>query len=180
MPLPLAIAAIVKGLAANGLATLAGAVAAKGKEWVEDKIGIKIPDDASGLTGDKLLELKKAEMAHEEVLINAALEEKRMELDAEKHAGTQVTDRWKADMSSDSWLSKNIRPLALCWLLVNLTGIVIADGAGVDFKTGTLALIEMALSIVLAAYFVGRSVEKGVSVVQRYKSMREVRGGAST
>lgn len=177
MPIPIAIAALVKGLAANGLSTLAGAVAAKGKQWVEEKIGVKIPDEPAGLTGEKLLELKKAEMAHEEVLINAALEERRLELDAEKHAGTQVTERWKADMSSDSWLSKNVRPLALVWLLLNLTGIVIADGCGVEFKTGTLALIEMAVSIVFAAYFVGRSAEKGISVVQRYKAMRDVHAG---
>lgn len=175
MPIPAAIALLLKGLAANGLNTLAGAVAAKGKEWVEEKIGVKIPDDASGLTGDKLLELKKAEIAHEEVLINAALEEKRMELDSEKHAGSQVTDRWKADMASDSYLSKNIRPYTLIALLAMLLLTIILDAFGIELKTGTLSLLEMALSIVLAAYFVGRSVEKGVSVVQRYRDMKATR-----
>lgn len=177
MPIPFAIAAIIKGLAANGLATIAGAVAAKGKEWVEDKIGVKIPDSAAGLTGDKLLELKKAEMAHEEVLINAALEEKRIDHEADKHAGSQVTDRWKADMSSDSWLSKNIRPLTLIVLLCMLLGVLIADAAGAKFQSTVVGLLEMALQIVLAAYFVGRTVEKGISVVQRYKAMKDVGAG---
>lgn len=176
MPLPVAIAAIVKGLVANGLGTLAGAVAAKGKEWVEEKIGVEIPDDASGLTGEKLLELKKAEMTHEEVLINAALREKELDLDAEKHAGTQVTDRWKADMASDSYLSKNVRPYTLISLLAMLLLVIILDAAGVTLKAGTYSLLEMALSIVLAAYFVGRSVEKGVNMVQRYRDMKAARG----
>lgn len=178
MPLPLAIAALIKGLAANGLSTLAGAVAAKGKEWVEEKIGVKIPDDPSGLTGEKLVELKKAEMAHEEVLIHAALEEKRIDLEAEKHAGSQVTDRWKSDMSSDSWLSKNIRPLTLVTLLVMLAAILIADACGVAFKDNIVTLFKEALEIVLAAYFLGRTIEKGVSVVQRYKAMKDVRAGS--
>ena len=172
MALPVILAALLKGLAANGLSTLAGAVAAKGKEWVENKIGVKIPDDPASLTSDKLLELKKAEMAHEEVLVNAALEEKRIELDAEKHAGTQVTERWRADMASDSWLSKNIRPLTLVTLLTFLLIVIVMDASGVTLKQGTYSLIEMALSIVLAAYFVGRTIEKGVSVVQTNKAMR--------
>lgn len=177
MPLPAAIALLIKGLAANGLQTVAGAVAAKGKEWVEEKIGVKIPDSADGLTGEKLVELKRAEMAHEDVLINAALEEKRIDADLEKHASTQVTDRWKSDMASDSWLSKNIRPGTLVALLAMLLLVIILDAFGIALKTGTLSLLEMALSIVLAAYFIGRSVEKGVSVVQNYKAMRDARAG---
>lgn len=166
------IAALLQGLAAKGLSTIAGAVAAKGKEWVEDKIGVKIPDDADGLAGDKLVELKKAEMLHEEVLANAALESKRIELDAEKHAGTQATDRWKSDMVSDSWLSKNVRPGTLAYWTVVISIMAVAsqwlkiDPAWVD-------LIKVSYVTILAAYFVGRSVQHVTSIRERARTRND-------
>lgn len=175
MPIPFAIAALVKGLVANGLGTLAGAVAAKGKEYIEEKIGVKIPDSADGLTGDKLLELKKAEMEHEEVLVNAALEEKRLELDAEKHAGSQVSERWKADMTSDSWLSKNVRPGTLAYWTVVISIMAFAS-QWVKVDPAWIELIKVSYVTILAAYFVGRSVQHVSSIRERAKEMKNGAG----
>ncbi len=168
MALPF-LAPLLKALVGSGLSTLAGAVAAKGKKWVEEKTGVQIPDDPTGLTGDKLLELKKAEMAHEEVLVNAALEEKRLELEAERHAGTQVTDRWKADMSSDSWLSKNVRPATLAYWTVIISVMAFAS-QWVKVDEAWIELIKVSYVTILAAYFVGRSVQHVTNIRERAKS----------
>lgn len=156
-----AIALLIKSLVANGLGTLAGAVAAKGKEYIEDKIGVKIPDTPAGLTDEKLLELKKAEFAHEEFLIEAGLREKEMEIKAEMEAQKQVTERWRFDMTSDSWLSKNIRPLTLAYWTVAISILIVLDStlSAFNIKQAWIDLIETSYSIVLAAYFVGRTVQ---------------------
>lgn len=167
MPVPVVIAGVLKALAANGLGLLANAVMAKGKEVIEEKIGVKIPDDASELTGDKLMELKKAEMAHQEFLIEAGLRERAMEIDAEKHASSQVTARWQADMTSDSWLSKNIRPIGLAWVLLNLTGVLIADAFGVEFSVSTTSMLEGITAIIVGAYYVGRTVQHVTKTVKK-------------
>ena len=74
----------------------------------------------------------------------------------------QVTARWQADMSSDSWLSKSIRPLVLAWLVV-CTTLLIFIGAGVImFKVEDkwVDLLQLVLITVIGAYFGGRSYEK--------------------
>jgi hypothetical protein len=162
-------APLIAALVSKGLGALADALVKKGKAWVEEKTGVEIPDSPDQLTGEKLTELKQAEMQHEEVLIAAALEGQRIEADLDKHAGSQVTERWKADMASDSWLSKNIRPLALVTLLVLLTAVLIADACGAVFDDTSIKLLDTCLQIVLAAYFLGRTIEKGVSIWQGRK-----------
>jgi hypothetical protein len=157
MPIPVVIAALIKTLAANGLSTLASAVQAKGKEWVEDKIGVKLPDDPAGVTGDKLVELKKAEMQHEEVLVQASTQ---LEI-----AATQaVTERWKADMASDSWLSKNIRPLTLIFILSVYTIFALLSAFEINVNKSYVELLGQWGIIIMSAYFIGRSVEKGLSI----------------
>lgn len=157
MPIPVILGAVLAKLAESGLGMLAGAIEAKGKEVIEDKLGVKIPDRAEDLTPEKLQELQIKQMDHEEFLIEA-------QVDLEKHATAQVTERWKADMASDSWLSKNIRPLALAWVLLNITILVVSDGFEIEFSVGTLALVETIASIIVGAYFLGRSTEKGISI----------------
>ena len=74
----------------------------------------------------------------------------------------QVTERWKMDMQSDSWLSKNIRPLVLIFLVVSTVMLVFID-AGVisfEFKASWVDLLQLVLITVIGAYFGGRSLEK--------------------
>ena len=74
----------------------------------------------------------------------------------------QVTERWKMDMNSDSWLSKNIRPLVLVFLVVSTVLLIFIDGGVISFKVEDkwTDLLQLVLITVIGAYFGGRSLEK--------------------
>lgn len=168
---------LVQALLSQGLSLLGNAVLEKGKEAVEEKLGIKIPDSPAQLTPEVLQQLKIAEMHHEEVLMEMAQKRAELEVRAEEIAQGNVTDRWKADMSSDSWLSKNVRPMALVYWTVALSGLIILDGFLPSFTPDQAYVILMAeiVKMVYAAYFVGRTVEKGIELHQVHKTAREAK-----
>ena len=73
-----------------------------------------------------------------------------------------ITDRWKSDMASDSWMSKNVRPLVLIFLVVS-TVLMIFINAGVlsfNVEAKWTDLLQLVLITVIGAYFGGRSLEK--------------------
>ena len=74
----------------------------------------------------------------------------------------QVTNRWEADMNSDSWLSKNIRPLVLIFLVVATVLMIFIDAGVLAFevKDTWVDLLQLVLITVIGAYFGGRSLEK--------------------
>ena len=74
----------------------------------------------------------------------------------------QVTERWKMDMQSDSWLSKNIRALVLIFLVVSTVMLVFIDAGVISFevKASWVDLLQLVLITVIGAYFGGRSLEK--------------------
>jgi len=74
----------------------------------------------------------------------------------------QVTERWKMDMNSDSWLSKNIRPLVLVFLVVATVLLIFIDAGTISFKVEDkwTDLLQLVLITVIGAYFGGRSLEK--------------------
>jgi hypothetical protein len=74
----------------------------------------------------------------------------------------QVTERWKMDMNSDSWLSKNIRPLVLVFLVVATVLLIFIDAGTISFKVENkwTDLLQLVLITVIGAYFGGRSLEK--------------------
>jgi len=74
----------------------------------------------------------------------------------------QVTERWSMDMQSDSWLSKNIRPLVLIFLVVSTVLLVFIDAGVIAFevKASWVDLLQLVLITVIGAYFGGRSLEK--------------------
>ena len=74
----------------------------------------------------------------------------------------QVTERWKVDMNSDSWLSKNIRPLVLVFLVVATILLIFIDAGAINFKVEDkwTDLLQLVLITVIGAYFGGRSLEK--------------------
>ena len=91
--------------------------------------------------------------------------EKEMEeifIKAEADIQKNVTDRWKTDMNSDSWLSKNVRPLVLIFLVVSTVLMVFIDAGVISFevKANWIDLLQLVLITVIGAYFGGRSVEK--------------------
>jgi len=74
----------------------------------------------------------------------------------------QVTERWKLDMNSDSWLSKNIRPLVLVFLVTATVLLIFIDAGTIAFKVEDkwTDLLQLVLITVIGAYFGGRSLEK--------------------
>ena len=73
-----------------------------------------------------------------------------------------ITERWKVDMNSDSWLSKNIRPLVLIFLVVATVLMIFIDAGVLAFevKDTWVDLLQLVLITVIGAYFGGRSLEK--------------------
>ena len=73
-----------------------------------------------------------------------------------------ITDRWKSDMNSDSWLSKNVRPLVLIFLVVCTMLMIFIDAGTIAFKVEEkwTDLLQLVLITVIGAYFGGRSFEK--------------------
>lgn len=74
-----ALAPLVKTLVANGMSVLAGAVMSKGKEWVEDKTGLKL-DAVPDMTPEQLVAVKQVELEHETLLLNAQIEGRKIEV----------------------------------------------------------------------------------------------------
>ena len=83
-------------------------------------------------------------------------------LDAEVKAQEQVSRRWEADMKSDSWLSKNIRPMTMIFLVISTILIIFMDAGLLKFevKDSYVDLLQLTLITVIGAYFGGRSLEK--------------------
>jgi len=93
------------------------------------------------------------------------LEEKEIllkELEQDMIEMQEVTKRWQSDMTSDSWLSKNIRPLSLAFLTLTLFVYVILDSSleGFTIKTEWVDLLSSLLLVVYGGYFGARAVEK--------------------
>jgi len=74
----------------------------------------------------------------------------------------EITSRWSSDMNSDSWLSKNVRPLVLIFLVVSTILLVFIDAGAIAFKVEDkwTDLLQLVLITVIGAYFGGRSIEK--------------------
>jgi hypothetical protein len=71
-----------------------------------------------------------------------------------------TTDRWKADMASDSWLSKNVRPMTLVYILTAYLTLAILDGFGFKISESYVTLLGQWGMLVMGAYFGGRTLEK--------------------
>jgi cation transport ATPase len=98
--------------------------------------------------------------AEEKELIKAEINKKIF--DFESNLQQEVTKRWEADMKSDSWLSKSIRPLVLAWLVLSTTVLIFIDAGVIAFvvEDKWTDLLQLVLITVIGAYFGGRSYEK--------------------
>lgn len=143
---------LLKG-AAPALATaVAGPMGGMAVKAIADKLGVpaSITDVTKALQDNPDLALKLKEID-------------TRAFEAETKA---VTDRWQADMQSDSWLSKNIRPGTLVYILTAYLGFAIADGYGFRIAESYVNLLGQWGMLVMTAYFGGRSAEKIVSVLK--------------
>jgi len=74
----------------------------------------------------------------------------------------EISTRWEADMKSDSWLAKNIRPMTLAFLVVSTVLMIFIDAGTINFTVEAkwTDLLQLVLITVIGAYFGGRSLEK--------------------
>ena len=86
--------------------------------------------------------------------------------DADTKAQVEVSRRWEADMKSDSFLSKNIRPFILIYLTVIFTSLAFFDGNIGEFGLAKeyIPIFQTLFVTVYGAYFVGRTWEKAKSI----------------
>ena len=98
--------------------------------------------------------------AEEKLAAEAKIKDLIMGYEAEMQK--QVTERWRLDMNSDSWLSKNVRPLVLVFLIVCTMLLIFIDAGKINFnvKDSYVDLLQLVLITVIGAYFGGRSLEK--------------------
>lgn len=87
-------------------------------------------------------------------------------IEADNNAQEQVTRRWEADAKTDSWLSKNIRPMALIFLTAVFVLVSVFDGNLGEFAINEAykPIYQSLLITVYGAYFIGRTTEKGISI----------------
>jgi hypothetical protein len=83
-------------------------------------------------------------------------------LKADMEEMQEITKRWEADMKSDSWLSKNARPLVLLSAILMLYVFIVLDSIKIKFeiKESWIDLYEMMLVTTIGAYFSSRAIEK--------------------
>lgn len=87
---------------------------------------------------------------------------KQITLRFEAELQKEVSKRWEQDMNSDSWLSKNIRPLTLIFLVFSTVLLIFIDSEMINFKVQDqwIDLLQIILITIIGAYFGGRSYEK--------------------
>ena len=85
---------------------------------------------------------------------------KLLEMDSQEIQ--EVSKRWQSDMASDSWLSKNVRPLTLIYLTLATTIYIVLDSLNIDFKIDEawIELLKTLLVTIYVAYFGSRGFEK--------------------
>jgi hypothetical protein len=94
--------------------------------------------------------------------LEAELKVKELIANYETQMEKEITSRWEADMKSDSWLSKNVRPLVLVFLVLSTVIMIFIDAGTIKFvvEDKWTDLLQLVLITVIGAYFGGRSIEK--------------------
>ena len=166
MPIPAALSAILTPLLGNGLNLVANAVMAKGKDYVERKLGVELKPD---MTPDEIIRLKTAEMEHEEELLRLRIEENKLdlaELEARLKDVDSARDREVAIATSDKapLLNKIVTPvLALSILLLTfvLFGVVMFDNTPVESSRKDILIYVLgvlsAITTQIVSYYFGSS-----------------------
>jgi hypothetical protein len=127
-----------------------------------DQVGDVLPD--KGVLGiiKNLIDKDEKMLPQDKETAMALLNQETIEMQ-------EVTKRWDSDMSSDSWLSKNTRPLALIFLTIATTLMIVVDSTGLNFevKHSWVTLLETLLVTVYVAYFGSRGAEKFKSISKK-------------
>jgi len=144
---------LLKGVAPTLATAVAGPLGGMAITALANKFGVSDSVDAvaKAIAGDPQAAQKIAEME---------LEFAKLAADAMKNEDNNVSTRWSADMSSDSWLSKNIRPMSLVAIFIGYFLFAMMSAFGLNANEAYVTLLGQWGMLIMGAYFGGRTVEK--------------------
>ena len=144
---------LLKGVAPTLATAVAGPLGGMAITALASKFGVSDSVDAvaKAIAGDPQAAQKIAEME---------LEFAKLAADAMKNEDNNVSTRWNADMSSDSWLSKNIRPMSLVAIFAGYFLFAMMSAFGLNANEAYVTLLGQWGMLIMGAYFGGRTVEK--------------------
>ena len=133
--------------------------------WLVDKGSVVAPELlqlASSLTGVKALSELGAKISGSNELSETDKKMLLAQIEMDKEDMINISNRWKYDMESDSFLSKNIRPICLGFLTLSMALFIVLDSSSVNFNIDDVwvDLLKTLLVTVYLAYFGSRGVEK--------------------
>jgi hypothetical protein len=120
---------------------------------IASRLGVSdsVSEVAKAIAGDPAAAQKIAELE---------LEMTKVAADAMKNEDNNVSTRWSADMASDSWLSKNIRPMSLVAIFIGYFLFAMMSAFGLNANEAYVTLLGQWGMLIMGAYFGGRTVEK--------------------
>lgn len=146
----------------------------KKKKFSETKVGEFLKQKGSkvlSFMGDLLpdqgaLGIVKNLISHDDTLSPEDKEQALKLLEMDVVEMQEVSKRWSSDMKSDSWLSKNTRPMSLIFLTISMVILILLDSFNIDFAVegSWIELLKNLLVTVYVAYFGSRGVEKFKSI----------------
>jgi len=144
---------LLKGVAPTLATAVAGPLGGMAITALANKFGVSDSVDAvaKAIAGDPQAAQKIAE---------TELEFAKLAADAMKNEDNNVSTRWNADMSSDSWLSKNIRPMSLVAIFIGYFLFAMMSAFGLNANEAYVTLLGQWGMLIMGAYFGGRTVEK--------------------
>lgn len=144
---------LLKGVAPALATAVAGPLGGAAVSAIANKLGVadSVEEVAKAIAGDPA----------------AAAKLQELELEFYKTEQNNLTARMEADMKSDSWLSKNIRPMVLIFLLVAYSGFAIASIFDYETRGAYVELLGQWGMLVMSFYFGGRTMEKIADKVKK-------------
>ena len=109
---------------------------------------------------DKLLPDPEAKAKAQAELLKMQQDGRLAELQADNVEAQEISKRWTSDMGSDSWLSKNIRPMTLIAILIGYFVFATASAFGIEVKQAYVELLGQWGMLIMSFYFGGRTLEK--------------------
>ncbi len=144
------------------------------KKFKETKLGQFLSSKGSdivNLVGDTLpnqglLGVLKNVISKDDVLPPEDKEKALKLLEMDSIEMQEVSKRWSSDMASDSWLSKNTRPMTLIFLTISMVCLILLDSFNIDFSIDSswVDLLKSLLVTVYVAYYGSRGAEKFKSI----------------
>ena len=144
---------LLKGIAPTLATAVAGPLGGAAVSAIASRLGVgdSVEAVAKAIAGDPAAAQKIAELE---------LEMTKVAADAMKNEDNNVSTRWSSDMASDSWLSKNIRPMSLVAIFVGYFLFAMMSAFGLNANEAYVTLLGQWGMLIMGAYFGGRTIEK--------------------